>query len=53
GGDCGEGIQVRSPSCMVHNGSVSHPPIHVEDSLCGEMPFQDSILKQPCSVPCP
>ncbi|XP_005315890.2 thrombospondin type-1 domain-containing protein 7B isoform X1 [Ictidomys tridecemlineatus] len=53
GGDCGEGIQVRSPSCVVHNGSISHLSIHVEDSLCGEMPFQDSILKQPCSVPCP
>ncbi|MBZ3889836.1 Thrombospondin type-1 domain-containing protein 7B, partial [Sciurus carolinensis] len=53
GGDCGEGIQVRSLSCVVHNGSISHLPIHIEDALCGEMPFQDSILKQPCSVPCP
>ncbi|XP_064238873.1 thrombospondin type-1 domain-containing protein 7B [Aotus nancymaae] len=53
GGDCGEGVQVRSLSCMVHNGSASHAAGHVEDALCGEMPFQDSILKQLCSVPCP
>ncbi|ELV10224.1 Thrombospondin type-1 domain-containing protein 7B [Tupaia chinensis] len=53
GGDCGEGVQVRSLSCMVHNGSLSHTAIRVEDALCGEMPFQDSILKQLCSVPCP
>nr|XP_054113645.1 thrombospondin type-1 domain-containing protein 7B isoform X2 [Callithrix jacchus] len=53
GGDCGEGVQVRSLSCMVHNGSTSHAAGHVEDALCGEMPFQDSILKQLCSVPCP
>uniref|UniRef100_A0A8C9GFR8 Thrombospondin type-1 domain-containing protein 7B n=1 Tax=Piliocolobus tephrosceles TaxID=591936 RepID=A0A8C9GFR8_9PRIM len=53
GGDCGEGVQIRSLSCMVHNGSVSHAAGWVEDALCGEMPFQDSILKQLCSVPCP
>ncbi|XP_054334899.1 thrombospondin type-1 domain-containing protein 7B isoform X1 [Pongo pygmaeus] len=53
GGDCGEGVQIRSLSCMVHNGSISHAAGHVADALCGEMPFQDSILKQLCSVPCP
>ncbi|XP_024099324.3 thrombospondin type-1 domain-containing protein 7B [Pongo abelii] len=53
GGDCGEGVQIRSLSCMVHNGSISHAAGHVTDALCGEMPFQDSILKQLCSVPCP
>ncbi|XP_010328810.3 thrombospondin type-1 domain-containing protein 7B [Saimiri boliviensis] len=53
GGDCGEGVQVRSLSCMVHNGSTSHAAGRVEDALCGEMPFHDSILKQLCSVPCP
>ncbi|XP_042638425.1 thrombospondin type-1 domain-containing protein 7B [Orycteropus afer afer] len=53
GGDCGEGVQVRSLSCVVHSGSISHTPVRVEDALCGEMPFQDSILKQLCSVPCP
>ncbi|KAL4840736.1 hypothetical protein H8958_008421 [Nasalis larvatus] len=53
GGDCGEGVQIRSLSCMVHSGSVSHAAGRVEDALCGEMPFQDSILKQLCSVPCP
>ncbi|XP_034862431.1 thrombospondin type-1 domain-containing protein 7B-like [Mirounga leonina] len=53
GGDCGEGVQIRSLSCVVHNGSISHSAISVDDALCGEMPFQDSILKQPCSVPCP
>ncbi|XP_069894326.1 thrombospondin type-1 domain-containing protein 7B [Dipodomys merriami] len=53
GGDCGEGTQVRSFICMVHSSSLSHGAIPVEDTLCGEMPFQDSILKQSCSVPCP
>ncbi|XP_042804552.1 thrombospondin type-1 domain-containing protein 7B [Panthera leo] len=53
GGDCGEGVQIRSFSCVVHNGSVSHSAISVDEALCGEMPFQDTILKQPCSVPCP
>ncbi|XP_045874178.1 thrombospondin type-1 domain-containing protein 7B [Meles meles] len=53
GGDCGEGVQIRSLSCMVHNGSSSHSAVSVDAALCGEMPFQDSILKQPCSVPCP
>ncbi|XP_077623950.1 thrombospondin type-1 domain-containing protein 7B-like [Crocuta crocuta] len=53
GGDCGEGVQIRSLSCVVHNGSISHPAVSVDEALCGEMPFQDSLLKQPCSVPCP
>ncbi|XP_004626441.1 thrombospondin type-1 domain-containing protein 7B [Octodon degus] len=53
GGDCGEGVQVRSLSCMVHNGSASHAVAHGEDALCGEIPFPDSALKQLCSVPCP
>ncbi|VCX31474.1 unnamed protein product, partial [Gulo gulo] len=53
GGDCGEGVQIRSLFCMVHNGSSSHSAVSVDAALCGEMPFQDSILKQPCSVPCP
>lgn len=53
GGDCGEGIQIRSLSCMVHNGSVSEMAAPVDEALCGEMPFQDNILKQTCSVPCP
>ncbi|XP_070435726.1 thrombospondin type-1 domain-containing protein 7B isoform X1 [Equus przewalskii] len=53
GGDCGEGVQIRSLSCVVHNGSISHWAVHVDNALCGEMPFQVSILKQPCSVPCP
>ncbi|XP_053070956.1 thrombospondin type-1 domain-containing protein 7B isoform X2 [Acinonyx jubatus] len=53
GGDCGEGVQIRSFSCVVHNGSVSHSAVSVDEALCGEMPFQDTILKQPCSVPCP
>ncbi|XP_028628963.1 thrombospondin type-1 domain-containing protein 7B [Grammomys surdaster] len=53
GGDCGEGVQVRSFSCVVHNGSISHTAVHVEDALCGEVPFQEGNLKQLCSVPCP
>ncbi|XP_012505956.1 PREDICTED: thrombospondin type-1 domain-containing protein 7B [Propithecus coquereli] len=53
GGDCGEGVQVRSRSCVVHNGLISHTAVRVEDALCGETPFQDSVLKQLCSVPCP
>ncbi|XP_071072572.1 thrombospondin type-1 domain-containing protein 7B isoform X2 [Dasypus novemcinctus] len=53
GGDCGEGVQVRSLSCVVHNGSVSPRAVRVDDALCGQTPYQDSILKQLCSVPCP
>lgn len=53
GGDCGEGVQVRSFSCVVHNGSISHTAVHVEDALCGEVPFPEGVLKQLCSVPCP
>uniref|UniRef100_A0A8C3XB83 Thrombospondin type-1 domain-containing protein 7B n=1 Tax=Catagonus wagneri TaxID=51154 RepID=A0A8C3XB83_9CETA len=53
GGDCGEGVQIRSISCVVHNGSASHWTVCGDDALCGEMPFQDSLLQQPCSVPCP
>ncbi|KAM5279638.1 thrombospondin type-1 domain-containing protein 7B [Ctenodactylus gundi] len=53
GGDCGEGVQERSFSCMVHNGSLTHTAVPVEEALCGQMPFQDSILKQLCVVPCP
>ncbi|XP_045154839.1 thrombospondin type-1 domain-containing protein 7B [Echinops telfairi] len=53
GGDCGEGVQVRSLSCVVHSGSIAHTAVPVDDSLCGELPFPGSILKQLCSVPCP
>ncbi|KAK2500513.1 hypothetical protein MC885_018386 [Smutsia gigantea] len=53
GGDCGDGVQVRSLSCMVHDGSLSRSAVHADEALCGDMPFQDSLLKQLCSVPCP
>ncbi|ELK04587.1 Thrombospondin type-1 domain-containing protein 7B [Pteropus alecto] len=53
GGDCGEGVQIRSLSCMVHSGSVSNSAVRVDDALCKDMPFPDGILKQLCSVPCP
>ncbi|XP_019481931.1 PREDICTED: thrombospondin type-1 domain-containing protein 7B [Hipposideros armiger] len=53
GGDCGEGVQSRSLFCVVHNGSISNSAVRVDDALCKEMPFQDGILKQLCSVPCP
>ncbi|XP_066202247.1 thrombospondin type-1 domain-containing protein 7B [Saccopteryx leptura] len=53
GGDCGEGVQVRSLSCVVHNGSISTSAVRVDDTQCRDMPLQDSILKQLCSVPCP
>ncbi|KAI5186224.1 Thrombospondin Type-1 Domain-Containing Protein 7B [Manis pentadactyla] len=53
GGDCGDGVQVRSLSCMVHDGSLSRSAVRASEALCGDVPFQDSLMKQLCSVPCP
>ncbi|KAK1336985.1 hypothetical protein QTO34_003027 [Cnephaeus nilssonii] len=53
GGDCGEGVQIRSRSCVVHNGSVASSSVHVDDAQCKEVPWQDGTLQQLCSVPCP
>ncbi|XP_048340453.1 thrombospondin type-1 domain-containing protein 7B [Sphaerodactylus townsendi] len=53
GGQCGDGIQVRNLTCMVHNGSLSAASKQVESSLCGDLPSKESVLLLPCSVPCP
>ncbi|XP_028003996.2 thrombospondin type-1 domain-containing protein 7B [Eptesicus fuscus] len=53
GGDCGEGVQIRSRSCVVHNGSVASSAVRVDDAQCKEVPWQDGTLQQLCSVPCP
>uniref|UniRef100_A0A803TL68 Thrombospondin type-1 domain-containing protein 7A n=1 Tax=Anolis carolinensis TaxID=28377 RepID=A0A803TL68_ANOCA len=53
GGQCGDGIQVRNLTCMVHDGSLSAASKQVESALCGELPSKDSALHLPCSVPCP
>ncbi|KAJ7407423.1 thrombospondin type-1 domain-containing protein 7B-like protein [Willisornis vidua] len=53
GGQCGDGLQVRNLTCVVHDAPVSAPSKPVEDALCGELPSKDSVLQLPCSVPCP
>uniref|UniRef100_A0A6J0SKF4 Thrombospondin type-1 domain-containing protein 7B n=1 Tax=Pogona vitticeps TaxID=103695 RepID=A0A6J0SKF4_9SAUR len=53
GGQCGDGIQVRNLTCMVHDGSLSAASKQVENAQCGELPAKDSALQLPCSVPCP
>ncbi|KAJ6665425.1 hypothetical protein lerEdw1_003265 [Lerista edwardsae] len=53
GGQCGDGIQVRNLTCMVHDGSSSPASKNVESALCGELPSKDGELQLPCSVPCP
>ncbi|XP_074071171.1 thrombospondin type-1 domain-containing protein 7B [Macrotis lagotis] len=53
GGDCGDGVQVRNLSCVVHSASASPTAKRVENTLCGELLPQDSVLQLPCSVPCP
>ncbi|XP_054033191.1 thrombospondin type-1 domain-containing protein 7B [Dryobates pubescens] len=53
GGQCGDGLQVRNLTCVVHDASVSATSKPVENALCGELPLKDSVLQLPCSVPCP
>ncbi|NXK87861.1 THS7B protein, partial [Formicarius rufipectus] len=53
GGQCGDGLQVRNLTCVVHDASVSAPSKPVEDALCGELPSKETVLQLPCSVPCP
>ncbi|XP_009998692.1 PREDICTED: thrombospondin type-1 domain-containing protein 7B [Chaetura pelagica] len=53
GGQCGDGLQVRNLTCVVHDASVSAASKPVEDALCGELPSKESVLQLPCSVPCP
>ncbi|NWR84339.1 THS7B protein, partial [Furnarius figulus] len=53
GGQCGDGLQVRNLTCVVHDASVSATSKPVEDALCGELPSKESVLQLPCSVPCP
>uniref|UniRef100_A0A8C0URH5 Thrombospondin type-1 domain-containing protein 7B-like n=1 Tax=Cyanistes caeruleus TaxID=156563 RepID=A0A8C0URH5_CYACU len=53
GGQCGDGLQVRNLTCVVHDASVSATSKPVENALCGELPSKESVLELPCSVPCP
>lgn len=53
GGQCGDGLQFRNLTCVVHDASVSATSQPVEDALCGELPLKESVLQLPCSVPCP
>ncbi|XP_072730525.1 thrombospondin type-1 domain-containing protein 7B isoform X5 [Ciconia boyciana] len=53
GGQCGDGLQVRNLTCVVHDASVSVTSKPVENALCGELPSKESVLQLPCSVPCP
>ncbi|XP_069717652.1 thrombospondin type-1 domain-containing protein 7B isoform X1 [Phaenicophaeus curvirostris] len=53
GGHCGDGLQVRNLTCVVHDASVSATSRPVENMLCGELPLKESVLQLPCSVPCP
>ncbi|NXQ22466.1 THS7B protein, partial [Peucedramus taeniatus] len=53
GGQCGDGLQVRNLTCVVHDASVSATSQAVENALCGELPSKESVLQLPCSVPCP
>ncbi|NWT41467.1 THS7B protein, partial [Chroicocephalus maculipennis] len=53
GGQCGDGLQVRNLTCVVHDASVSATSKPVENALCGELPSKENVLHLPCSVPCP
>ncbi|XP_072198495.1 thrombospondin type-1 domain-containing protein 7B [Excalfactoria chinensis] len=53
GGQCGDGLQVRNLTCVVHDASVSATSKPVENALCAELPLKESVLQLPCSVPCP
>ncbi|XP_075367640.1 thrombospondin type-1 domain-containing protein 7B isoform X6 [Mycteria americana] len=53
GGQCGDGLQVRNLTCVVHDASVSVTSKPVANALCGELPSKESVLQLPCSVPCP
>ncbi|XP_074684661.1 thrombospondin type-1 domain-containing protein 7B isoform X2 [Strix aluco] len=53
GGQCGDGLQVRNLTCVVHDASDSATSKPVENALCGQLPSKESVLQLPCSVPCP
>ncbi|NWV59055.1 THS7B protein, partial [Malurus elegans] len=53
GGHCGDGLQVRNLTCVVHDASASATSRPVENALCGDLPSKESVLQLPCSVPCP
>ncbi|GAB0191321.1 thrombospondin type-1 domain-containing protein 7B [Grus japonensis] len=53
GGQCGDGLQFRNLTCVVHDASVSATSKPVENALCGQLPLKESVLQLPCSVPCP
>ncbi|NXT48186.1 THS7B protein, partial [Pluvianellus socialis] len=53
GGQCGDGLQVRNLTCVVHDASLSATSKPVENALCGEVPSKESVLQLPCAVPCP
>uniref|UniRef100_A0A8C0IEL0 Thrombospondin type-1 domain-containing protein 7A n=1 Tax=Bubo bubo TaxID=30461 RepID=A0A8C0IEL0_BUBBB len=53
GGQCGDGLQVRNLTCVVHDASDSATSKPVENALCGELPSKEGVLQLPCSVPCP
>uniref|UniRef100_A0A8C5TQ57 Thrombospondin type-1 domain-containing protein 7A n=1 Tax=Malurus cyaneus samueli TaxID=2593467 RepID=A0A8C5TQ57_9PASS len=53
GGHCGDGLQVRNLTCVVHDASASATSRPVENVLCGDLPSKESVLQLPCSVPCP
>uniref|UniRef100_A0A6I8P9R6 Complement component C9 n=1 Tax=Ornithorhynchus anatinus TaxID=9258 RepID=A0A6I8P9R6_ORNAN len=53
GGDCGEGLQSRTLTCVVHNASLTPSAPPVEEVLCARIPLPESPLQRLCSVPCP
>lgn len=56
GAECGEGLQRRNVSCVVHWGDwPDSPPQFVQDELCGEKLMRriQQEMEQPCFIPCP
>lgn len=56
GAECGEGLQRRNLSCVVHWGDwPDSPPQFVQDELCGEKLMRriQQEMEQPCFIPCP
>nr|XP_038038274.1 LOW QUALITY PROTEIN: thrombospondin type-1 domain-containing protein 7B [Anas platyrhynchos] len=53
GGQCGDGLQMRNLTCVVHDASASATAKPVENALCAELPLKETVLQLPCSVPCP
>nr|XP_033800454.1 thrombospondin type-1 domain-containing protein 7B isoform X3 [Geotrypetes seraphini] len=53
GGQCGDGLQVRNLTCVVHDAVLSDSAKQVESNWCGAIPSRDNALQLPCYVPCP